>query len=68
MTRREILVLAAGVAALPLTATAQQPGRLRRVGALMPFPETDPVMRESVKAFGDALTHLGWTEGQNIGI
>jgi putative ABC transport system substrate-binding protein len=68
MTRREILVLAAGVAALPLTATAQQPGRLRRVGALMPFPETDPVMRESVKAFGDALTHLGWTEGQNIRI
>lgn len=67
MRRRDLLVLCSGAAAFaPVAGHAQPPQRVRRVGVLMPFPETDPLTRASVKAFVGALAHLGWVEGRNI--
>jgi putative tryptophan/tyrosine transport system substrate-binding protein len=63
-----LIAFLGGAAAWPLAAHAQQPERLRRIGALMPFRESDPVMQASVRAFAAALAHLGWVEGQNIRI
>jgi putative ABC transport system substrate-binding protein len=66
--RQEFITLLGWAAAWPLAASAQEPQRVRRIGALMPFPESDPVTRASVKAFVDGLAQLGWMEGKNIRI
>jgi putative tryptophan/tyrosine transport system substrate-binding protein len=66
--RREFIAVLGSAAAWPLAGHAQQPERLRRVGWLVPWPETDPVAQASVKAFAQALGQLGWIEGENIRI
>jgi putative ABC transport system substrate-binding protein len=55
-----------GVAAVswPLTAQAQQPGQVRRIGVLMGV--ADPAAQSYVTAFRGALTKLGWVEGSNL--
>ena len=69
MKRRAFLAaVASATAAGSLVARAEQPERMRRVGVLMPFPETDSVTKASVKAFANALARLGWVEGKNIRI
>ncbi len=62
------MAVLSATAAWPLAVRAQQPEQMRRVGALMPFPENDPVTRASVKAFVGGLAQLGWAEGKNIQI
>jgi len=62
--RRELLVALGGAAALaPLAASAQEPGRIYRLGVLVPT-----VSRQSpaVLAFFDELRHNGFVEGQNL--
>jgi ABC-type uncharacterized transport system substrate-binding protein len=67
--RRAFIALLAGAAgALPFTAGAQQGERVRRVGVLMGFAESDPTAQSWVAAFRDALAKLGWTEGSNLRI
>ena len=67
MTRRELITLLAGAAAAwPLAARAQQPDRMRRVGALMGLAETDPGTKGYVQELQRALQALGWTDGQNL--
>jgi putative ABC transport system substrate-binding protein len=66
MRRREVLELIGGAAAWPLAARAQPPERIRRIGALMGNPESDPEGQVRVAAFRDGLQKLGWTEGRNI--
>src|SRR5215471_12821220 len=68
MRRREFIALAGGAAAWPLTARAQQPNRMRLVGVLMAFPETDSAAQSWLAAFRAALANLGWTEGSNLRI
>ena len=69
MRRRDLLVLLGGTAALrPLTAAAQQPERVRRVGVLIQYPENNPIGQAFVTAFAQALGRLGWVEGRNIRI
>jgi putative tryptophan/tyrosine transport system substrate-binding protein len=69
MRRREFLTLLGGVAtAWPLTVRAQQPGRMRLIGVLMSYAESDPAAQSDFAAFRGALTKLGWTEGSDLRI
>ena len=68
MKRREFVAVLGGAAAWPLAGHAQQPERVRRVGVLIPWPESDPVAQRSVTAFALALGRFGWVEGKNIRI
>jgi putative tryptophan/tyrosine transport system substrate-binding protein len=69
MKRREFITLLGGAAgAWPLAAGAQQPERMRRIGVLMPFAESDPEYQGSMASFRDALVKLGWVEGRNLRI
>jgi putative ABC transport system substrate-binding protein len=66
--RRRFIAALAGAAVSPLTAHAQQPERVRRVGVLLPWPEKDAVAQASTKAFSNALSAFGWVEDKNIRI
>ena len=67
MRRREFITLLGGAAAAwPLAARAQQPERMRRIGALIGFAETDSFGQASANAFRQGLEQLGWVEGRNI--
>jgi hypothetical protein len=66
MIRREFITLLGGAAAWPLAARAQQDGRVRRIGVLMPGDESDPESKPRVAAFTQALAGLGWTDGRNV--
>ena len=67
LRRREFTFsLANTAAAWPLVARAQQPERMRRIGALMPWAANDPVASARISAFQQELQQLGWTDGRNI--
>ena len=68
MRRREFITLLGGATGWPLAVCAQQPARLRRIGVLIGFAETDPAVRSWLGAFRDTLANLGWTEGSNLRI
>jgi putative ABC transport system substrate-binding protein len=64
--RREFITLLGGAAAWPLAVRAQQGNRVRRIGGLMSGDENDPVTKNSLSAFTQALADLGWTDGRNV--
>jgi putative tryptophan/tyrosine transport system substrate-binding protein len=67
--RRKFLTTLGGAAAVwPLSARAQQPQRVRRIGVLMGFAADDPAAQRRVLAFAKALAQLGWTDGRNVRI
>jgi putative ABC transport system substrate-binding protein len=67
MRRREFIALFGSAAATwPLRARAQQPERMRRIGVLMGWPESDSEAQAQIAAFRDGLQKLGWMEGRNI--
>src|SRR5947209_5940008 len=67
MRRREFITLSAtAAAAWPLTARAQQPERMRRVGVLSSLTPDDPEGQTRIKTFRDTLEGLGWIEGRNL--
>jgi putative ABC transport system substrate-binding protein len=67
MRRREFISLLGGAAAArPLAVRAQQAERMRRIGVLMGYAESDSDARAWYAAFREALQKLGWTEGRNI--
>jgi putative ABC transport system substrate-binding protein len=68
MRRREFVALLGSVAVIwPFAARAQQTGRLRRVGVLVPFPDDrEPPVKDYLSAFRRRLHELGWDEGRNI--
>ena len=69
MRRREFITLLGGAAATWTSAArAQQPDRMRRIGAMMPFAEGDEEGRQRRNAFESGLEEFGWTNGQNINI
>src|SRR5215468_5035658 len=68
-SRREFITLLGGLSAgWPLAARAQQLERMRRIGILMAYPESDPAYQGYVMAFREELHKLGWQEGRNIRI
>jgi putative ABC transport system substrate-binding protein len=54
--------------ALPIAARAQQPDRMRRIGVLMGFAESDSEAQAWIAAFREGVQKLGWAEGRNIQI
>ena len=69
MRRREFITLIGGAAATwPVAARAQQPERMRLVGVLMAYAESDSAAQSWLAAFRAALAKLGWTEGSNLRI
>lgn len=66
MRRREFITLIGGAAAWPLVVSAQQTGKVPRVGYLrLTSPADRPPLLD---AFRQRLRELGWVEGQNIAI
>jgi putative ABC transport system substrate-binding protein len=66
--RREFITLLGGAAAWPVSARAQQFGAVRRIGVLVGYSESDPLVEPRVTAFQQGLQDLGWREGDNIRI
>jgi putative tryptophan/tyrosine transport system substrate-binding protein len=66
--RREFITLLGGVAAWPIAARAQQPDRMRLIGVLMAYAQSDLTAQSWLAAFRGALSKLGWTEGSNLRI
>jgi putative tryptophan/tyrosine transport system substrate-binding protein len=69
MKRREFITLLGGAIGLQIVARAQQqPGGVRRIGALMDGTATDTRSQSYLAGFVQGLRQLGWTEGQNLRI
>ena len=68
MRRREFITLLGGAAALPIAARAQQGDRVRRIGVLMGYAESDPEAQAHIAAFREELQKLGWIQGRNAQI
>jgi putative ABC transport system substrate-binding protein len=66
MRRRDFITLLGGAVAWPHAARAQQGGRVRRIGVLMPLDENEPLSKSNVTAFTQALADLGWADGRNV--
>jgi putative tryptophan/tyrosine transport system substrate-binding protein len=65
MRRREFITLLGGTAvAWPLTARAQQSGKMPRIGWLQPVP----IPNAWLKGFGQGLLEFGYVEGKNLSI
>ncbi|HEX2344298.1 MAG TPA: ABC transporter substrate-binding protein [Vicinamibacterales bacterium] len=65
LQRRDFITLLGGAAAWPLAARAQQPERMRRVGALMNTAADSADGQARFAAFVHGLQQLGWTDGRN---
>jgi hypothetical protein len=59
MRRRDLIKLMGGAAAWPLSASAQEPGKVRYLGYLSPAASHNHVD----DAFEEELQQLGWTQG-----
>jgi putative ABC transport system substrate-binding protein len=68
LKRRELITLLGGAAAWPLAAHAQQHERIRRIGNLMGFAQSDPNAQHLIAAFRSALAMLGQIEGKDVRI
>ena len=67
--RREFITLLGGaVVAWPLVARAQQPERMRRIGALINFAVDDVEGQQRLAAFLQGLHEAGWEVGRNVRI
>ena len=67
MRRREFMAALGGLAATwPFAARAQQSDRVRRIGVLSPYAESDPEAKAWLATFREELEKLGWNEGRNV--
>ena len=66
MKRREFIGLLGGIAVIARGAHAQESGRMRRVGVILPYENTD--QREGLAAFLQVLQQSGWIDGRNVRI
>ena len=68
MRRREFMALVGGALVWPKRAGGQSGHRIRLIGMLMPFSESDPEASTRVAAFLKELKDLGWTADRNFRI
>jgi putative ABC transport system substrate-binding protein len=68
LRRRNFIALLGSAATWPIAARAQQPDRVRRIGVLMSYAESDSDAQAWYAAFREGLEKLGWTEGRNTQI
>jgi putative tryptophan/tyrosine transport system substrate-binding protein len=68
MRRREFIAGLTGAAAWPVVTRAQQPNRIRRIGALINLANDDPRSSLAIAAFSQGLQEFGWTVGRNVRI
>jgi putative tryptophan/tyrosine transport system substrate-binding protein len=68
IARRKFLatLLGGAAAAWPLATRAQQAERVRRIGVLIGYAESDSDARAWYAAFREELQKLGWVDGRNI--
>jgi putative ABC transport system substrate-binding protein len=68
MRRRDFIQgIAVSAAWLPV-ARAQQPEKMRRIGVLMAYAESEAEGQADVEAFRQELPKLGWTDGRDLRI
>lgn len=68
MKRRDFLVmLGSGSVGWPVASIAQTE-RMRQIGILISFAQSDPESQTHVAAFREGLRQLGWIEGRNIAL
>jgi ABC-type uncharacterized transport system substrate-binding protein len=69
MKRRQFVLALAGTALVqPIAVAAQLGDRVRLIGMLMPFGESDPEALTRLAAFQQRLQDLGWNVGRNLRI
>jgi putative ABC transport system substrate-binding protein len=68
MRRREFITLLGGAAILPTSVYSQQTDKLRRVGMLLAYAESDSETQAHLAAFRERLQRLGWMLGRNVEI
>jgi putative ABC transport system substrate-binding protein len=66
--RRKFITLLGGAAAWPLTARAQQPDRMRRIGVLLSTAADDAEGQARIAAFLQGLQERSWAVGRNVRI
>lgn len=69
MRRREFITLLGGAAAsLPIAAHGQQPNRMWQVGVFVGLASSadDPIARETIRPFSEAMQAAGWIDGKNV--
>src|SRR5262245_16917197 len=60
------ILMTIGIVIAPLAVPAQPLDRVRRLGLLLPYIESDPQAQARVSAFRVALQERGWTDGRNV--
>ena len=69
MRRRDVLSLLGGaLAPWPCWADSQPPDRVRVIGVIIGFSESDPGVAPRIANFEQGLRELGWIKGRNIQI
>jgi putative ABC transport system substrate-binding protein len=67
MKRRDFLyTLGSASLAWPLVSRAQQADRMRRIGVVIGYPESDSEARLDLAAFVQELQKLGWADRRNL--
>jgi putative ABC transport system substrate-binding protein len=66
--RREFIAGLGGAAACAVTARAQEPERVRRLGVLLLSAEEDPISLTRLASLREGLDKAGWSEGRNLKI
>ena len=66
MRRREFIAGLGSAAAWPVVARAQQGDRVRRVGVLMEYDESQPEGKAPLAAFTQRLAELGWADRRKL--
>jgi putative ABC transport system substrate-binding protein len=68
MKRRKFMTLLGGAAAWPISARAQQPGNMHRMGYLSTLSDNDPLAQRGLASFQKGLDAWDWRGGRNLHI